>query len=244
MLIVGSDVFRRSDGDDLYKLLINFSSNHFTKKQEYWNGFNILHKEVGNVGALDLGIKLYNKDQKNRKAPKVLYLLNCDNFNDKDISKDIFVIYQGSHGDKGAERADVILPGSTYLEKNGTYVSTDGRVDRSLVCVTSQYLAKDDWEIFRALSEVLNINLPYDDLHELRDRICELAPHLLKYDHNEPHGFENLIPKFYENDKINLNNTKFVDTVDVKIFFKFFRIFIWLMLFQELLLQWLNVLIY
>jgi NADH dehydrogenase (ubiquinone) Fe-S protein 1 len=63
----------------------------------------------------------------------VVYLLNCDNFRDDDIPKDAFVIYQGSHGDKGAERADVILPGATYLEKNATYVSTDGRVDRSLV---------------------------------------------------------------------------------------------------------------
>lgn len=132
MLIVGSDVFERNDGEDLYKLLVKFGSDHFTKPSEYWNGFNILHKNVGNIGALELGIKLFDKER-NQKSPKVLYLLNCDNFRDEDIPKDAFVIYQGSHGDKGAERADIILPGATYLEKNGTYVSTDGRVDRTLV---------------------------------------------------------------------------------------------------------------
>lgn len=132
MLIVGSDVFERNDGEDLYKLLVKFGSDHFTKPSVYWNGFNILHKNVGNIGALELGIKLFDKER-NQKSPKVLYLLNCDNFRDEDIPKDAFVIYQGSHGDKGAERADIILPGATYLEKNGTYVSTDGRVDRTLV---------------------------------------------------------------------------------------------------------------
>jgi NADH dehydrogenase (ubiquinone) Fe-S protein 1 len=128
MLIIGSQVFERKDGEELYKLLLKFS-NRFINKEKKWNGFNILHKDIGNIGALELGIKLYNN--KRNKNPKIVYLLNCDDFRDEDIPKDAYVIYQGTHGDKGAERADIVLPGSTYLEKSGTYVSTEGRVDFS-----------------------------------------------------------------------------------------------------------------
>jgi NADH dehydrogenase (ubiquinone) Fe-S protein 1 len=127
MMIVGSSVFERRDGEEFYKLSLRLAKR-FISKEKKWNGFNILHKDVGNIGALELGIKLYDKNRKN-KSPKLVYLLNCDDYNLDDIPKDAFVIYQGTHGDKGAERANIILPGSTYVEKNGTYVSTDGRVD-------------------------------------------------------------------------------------------------------------------
>jgi NADH dehydrogenase (ubiquinone) Fe-S protein 1 len=129
MIIFGSSVFQRTDGEDMYKLALRISEL-FIKKESKWNGFNILHKEVGNIGALELGIKLYNQNR-NLSNPKLVYLLNCDNFNSKDIPSDAYVIYQGTHGDKGAERANLILPGATYVEKSGTYVSTDGRVDIS-----------------------------------------------------------------------------------------------------------------
>ena len=127
MIIFGSSVFQRSDGLDLYKLATRLSEQ-FINKDSKWNGFNILHKEVGNIGALELGIKLYNENR-NSNSPKLVYLLNCDDFHTKDIPEDAFVIYQGTHGDKGAERANLILPGATYVEKSGTYVSTEGRVD-------------------------------------------------------------------------------------------------------------------
>ena len=127
MIIFGSNIFLRSDGLDLYKLATRLSEQ-FINKEANWNGFNILHKEVGNIGALELGVKLYNENR-NPKNAKLVYLLNCDDFNTKDIPEDAFVIYQGTHGDKGAERANLILPGATYVEKSGTYVSTEGRVD-------------------------------------------------------------------------------------------------------------------
>lgn len=132
MIIVGSEVFRRNDGADLYKLIHNFASSHFINKEKKWNGFNVLHRDVGNIGALELGIKLHDSRRK-EKTPKIVYLVNCDDFRSDDIPKDAFVIYQGTHGDKGAERADLVLPGATYIEKNATYVSTDGRVDCSRV---------------------------------------------------------------------------------------------------------------
>lgn len=127
MIIFGSSVFQRKDGLDFYKLA-NKVSKLFINKEKKWNGFNILHKDIGNIGALELGIKLYDENR-DKKSPKLIYLLSCDEFNPRDIPSDAYVIYQGTHGDKGAERANLILAGATYVEKCGTYVSTDGRVD-------------------------------------------------------------------------------------------------------------------
>lgn len=219
MVIFGSSMFERSDGEDLYKLALRFG-NHFIFPEKNWNGYNILHQEVGNIGALELGIKLYDKDRKN-KSPKVVYLLNCDDFSSSDIPKDAYVIYQGTHGDKGAERANLILPGATHLEKSGTYVSTAGRVDTTRVSATTPFLAKEDWQIIRALSEYCEMPLPYDEIYDLRNRIAELAPHLILYDHSEPHGFEDLVMKTYENDDIVINNTNLVDTIDVSFYLTF-----------------------
>jgi NADH dehydrogenase (ubiquinone) Fe-S protein 1 len=213
MMIVGSSVFERNDGEDLYKLCLRLSSR-FINKEKKWNGFNILHKDVANIGALDIGVKLYNKNRTN-KSPKLVYLLNCDDYNPADIPEDAFVIYQGTHGDRGAERANIILPGSTYVEKQGTYVSTDGRVDCVRSAMTPPYLARADWEIIRALSEFLGVPLPYDEIYDLRNRMCELAPHLIKYDYCEPHGFEDVLLKTFENDDITVNNTNLVDVIDV-----------------------------
>lgn len=127
MIIFGSSVFRRSDGLDFYKLALKISKL-FINKAKKWNGFNILHKDVGNIGALELRIELYQENKVN-KSPKVVYLLGCYDYNPADIPKDAYVIYQGTHGDRGAERANLILAGATCVEKGATYVSTDGRVD-------------------------------------------------------------------------------------------------------------------
>lgn len=127
MIIFGSSVFQRSDGLDFYKLATKVSKL-FINKEKKWNGFNILHKDIGNIGALEIGIKLYDENR-DKKSPKVIYLLGCDDYKPSDIPSDAYVIYQGTHGDRGAERANLILAGATYVEKSGTYVSTDGRVD-------------------------------------------------------------------------------------------------------------------
>jgi NADH dehydrogenase (ubiquinone) Fe-S protein 1 len=219
MMIVGSSVFERTDGEDMYKLCLRLAKK-FINNEKKWNGFNILHKDVANIGALELGIKLYDKNR-NNKTPKLVYLLNCDDYNPADIPKDAFVIYQGTHGDKGAERADLILPGSTYIEKNGTYVSTDGRVDCVRLVNPPPYLARADWEIIRALSEFAGVSLPYDELYDLRNRMCELAPYLIKYDYSEPHGFEDLLLQLYGKDDITINNTNLVEPIDVIFLFNF-----------------------
>lgn len=214
MVIIGSSVFTRSDGFDLYKLCLRLAKK-FILTNKFWNGFNILHKEVGNIGALELGVQL---NRTNKKKHKVVYLLGCDEFRNEEIPDDAFVIYQGTHGDRGAERANLILPGATYVEKAATYVSTAGRVDVTRVCGTLPYLAREDWQIIRALSEFMDIPLPYDEIHEVRNRMCEIAPYLVKYDHIESYGFEDLLLKTYENDDITVNNTNLIDTIDVYYF--------------------------
>ena len=133
MMLIGSDMFNREEGEEIYKLLLSLSYNgNFINPNKHWNGFNILHRELGNIGALELGVPLYNKN-KSKITPKLVYLLNCDEFESHDIPNSAYVIYQGTNGDKGAKRADFILPGAAYLEKSSTYVSTEGRVN-----VTSQ----------------------------------------------------------------------------------------------------------
>ncbi len=87
-----------------------------------------------------------------------------------------FVIYQGHHGDAGANRADVILPGAAYTEKNGTYVNTEGRVQLGRLAAFPPGEAREDWTILRALSEVVGERLPYDNLGQLRQRLIEVNP--------------------------------------------------------------------
>lgn len=109
-----------------------------------------------------------------------------DEFNPEDIPSDAFVIYQGHTGDEGAYYADLILPGASYLEKQGTYVNTEGRPQQSRGIIAPPGFAKEDWKILRAISEEIGRPLPYDSLDELRTRMAELAPHLVKFEHTEP----------------------------------------------------------
>jgi NADH-quinone oxidoreductase subunit G len=105
----------------------------------------------------------------------VLFNLGADEI---DIAPGIFVIYQGTHGDRGAHRADVILPGATYTEKSGTYVNTEGRVQMANRAAFAPGEAREDWAILRALSDVLGQRLPFDTLNALRARIYAELPHL------------------------------------------------------------------
>jgi NADH-quinone oxidoreductase subunit G len=106
----------------------------------------------------------------------VLWLLGADEFDTSLIGPATFVIYQGHHGDAGAARADVILPGAAYTEKAGTYVNTEGRVQTGFQAATPPGEAREDWKIIRALSAYLGHALPYDTLLDLRARLAEQNP--------------------------------------------------------------------
>ncbi|CAG9320836.1 unnamed protein product [Blepharisma stoltei] len=186
MILVGANVLKREDGEAVNSVIQEIAKKYnVIKPESNWNGYNVLHNEVGTVAALEVGI---TSEYDPKAKPKFMYLLGADNFKPDEIPDDAFVVYQGTHGDEGASRANLILPGASYVEKSGSYVNTDGRVSLGKKAIPAPGQAKADWEILRALSEVLGQTLPYDNLQEIRYRIAELAPHLIKYDYVEPYS--------------------------------------------------------
>ena len=123
-------------------------------------------------------------------TPKFVYLLNADEFDPKSIPENAFVVYQGHHGDVGAQYADVCLPGCAYTEKSVTWVNTEGRSQMGRTAVPPPGAAREDWKILRALSEVLGTPLPYDDVLHLRDRMWDISPTLVRYDNVETPSVE------------------------------------------------------
>ena len=148
----------------------------FNVIRDGWNGWNVLHAAAARVGALDLGLVADGVDAiVADTSVRALFLLGADEI---EAGKGAFTVYIGSHGDRGVKHADVILPAAAYTEKPGTYVNTEGRVQRSLRAVFPPGEAREDWTIMRALSAVLGAPLPYDDIAGLRRRIAGEWPHL------------------------------------------------------------------
>ncbi|GBQ15538.1 NADH-quinone oxidoreductase subunit G [Komagataeibacter rhaeticus] len=145
-----------------------------------WHGFNVLHTAASRVAGLDLGLVPGPKgrDVAGMLAGgvDVLWLLGADEFPIGRIGPETFVIYQGHHGDAGAARADVILPGTLYAEKPGTYTNTEGRVQQAFRAVMPPGDAREDWRILRAFSEVVDHKLPYDTIDALRARMVRANP--------------------------------------------------------------------
>lgn len=222
MIIVGSSVFSGNEGEELYKAVLRLTKEGgFILENKNWNGFNILHKNVGTINALELGIEPNLK--LNPKDAKINILLGYDNFNENHFDKDSFNIYIGSHGDKGAEIANIVLPGATFYEKSATFVSTEGRVETTRHSALPPYLSRDDWEIVRAMSEAVNATLQYDTLFEVRNRLAEIAPYLLKTGVIEDHTFSKTIYSKLSSDKISLSNFVFPDTHDVSIIYNKYK---------------------
>lgn len=154
----------------------------FAKKyklvREGWNGFNVLHFAAARMGGLMLGYA-YDGGIKAlaAKAPKLALFLGADEV-DYSLFAKTFKVYVGHHGDQGARHADVILPGAAYSEKSGTYVNLEGRVQRGERAVFPPGDAREDWAIFRALSDVLGKRLPFDSLDALRAEMAKAVPAL------------------------------------------------------------------
>jgi len=173
MLILGQGALMRSDGAAVLAMARQIAED-FGMISDDWNGFNVLHTAAARVGGLDLGLVSDGVDSVLDGA-EVVYLLGADEIDTAKLGE-AFVIYQGHHGDAGAHRADVILPGAAYTEKNATYVNTEGRVQRTHLAVFPLGEAREDWTILRALSDVLGHKLPYDTLGEVRSRMVEINP--------------------------------------------------------------------
>jgi NADH-quinone oxidoreductase subunit G len=177
MLILGQGALTRPDGAAVLAMARAIAEQYGLVSDD-WNGFNVLHTAAARVGGLDLGIVSDGGvasivDECGAGNVDVVYLLGADEIDTGKLGK-TFVIYQGHHGDAGAHRADVILPGAAYTEKNATYVNTEGRVQKTQLAVFPVGEAREDWTIIRALSDVLGHKLPYDTLSEVRSRMVEI----------------------------------------------------------------------
>jgi NADH-quinone oxidoreductase subunit G len=179
MIIVGQAALRRPDGAAVLAACWRLAANMGALLPD-WHGFNVLHTAAARVGALDLGF-VPGQGGKGLDAMLdggvgLLWLLGADEFDTGRIGPGTFVVYQGHHGDRGAARADVILPGAAYTEKHGTYVNTEGRVQRGALALYPPGEAREDWKILRAFSEVIGRKLPYDDLEGVRRRLEQVNP--------------------------------------------------------------------
>jgi NADH dehydrogenase (ubiquinone) Fe-S protein 1 len=182
MIIVGAGVYRRPDAPAvraLIQTLINKTG--VVRPEEDWNGFNVLQDTASATAALDLGIGNGIPSFSQEAEADLVYLLGADDYEEDAVPPSAFVIYQGHHGDRGAARADVILPGAAYTEKWATYVNTEGRPQTTRSAVAPVGEARDDWKIVRALSEVAGVPLPYDDFNQVRQRLTDVAPHLGRF---------------------------------------------------------------
>jgi NADH-quinone oxidoreductase subunit G len=188
MLIVGQGALARPDGGAILDAAREVAER-YGMVQDDWCGFNVLHTAAARVGGLDLGLV---PGEGGRDVAgilegaasgeiEVVFLLGADEIDVRRLGN-AFVIYQGHHGDRGAPRADVILPGAAYTEKNATYVNTEGRPQRARLAVFPPGGAKEDWKILRALSEVVGRKVPLDTVGQVRARMAELAPQLAEVD--------------------------------------------------------------
>jgi NADH-quinone oxidoreductase subunit G len=186
IVLVGAGAAARRDGAAVFALAAKLALEFGVVKAE-WNGFGILHDTASRVGALDIGFAaggggLSAAEMTTFGTLDVLFLLGADEIK---VPDGTFVVYIGTHGDRGAHRADVILPGAAYTEKSGLYVNTEGRVQMASRAAFPPGEAREDWAIIRALSEVLGKKLPYDSLAALRQALFRAVPHLISIDHIE-----------------------------------------------------------
>jgi NADH-quinone oxidoreductase subunit G len=192
MLVLGQGALARPDGATVLGAGRAIADAHGMVRPE-WNGFNVLHTAAARVAGLDLG---FLPDAGGRDvagilegcragAIEVLYLLGADEL-DLGATGAAFVVYQGHHGDRGAARADVVLPGAAYSEKDGTYVNTEGRAQLGRRAVFPPGEAREDWAILRALSGALGRPLPFDSLFELRRRMHAAYPIFARIDQIVP----------------------------------------------------------
>jgi NADH-quinone oxidoreductase subunit G len=192
ILMVGQAALARTDGAAVLALAAKAAMTMGAIKPG-WNGFNILHHAAARVGGLDIGFVPDDGgldvegmlDAASAGKLDVVYLLGADEI-DMERLGNAFVIYQGSHGEQGAHRADVILPGAAYTEKSAIYVNTEGRPQMTARAVFPPGEAREDWKIIRALSGVLGKPLPFDSATELRAKLFEAHPHLALLDLVEP----------------------------------------------------------
>jgi NADH-quinone oxidoreductase subunit G len=172
IVIVGQGALQEADGAAVLSQVMAYTAGAGAK-------LLVLHTAAGRVGAMDVGAVTEGGMDAALDGAEVIYNLGAD---EVEIQPGAFVIYQGSHGDRGAHRADVILPGAAYTEEQGIFVNTEGRPQLALRAGFAPGEAKENWAILRALSAELGATLPYDSLAQLRKALVVVAPHMAQID--------------------------------------------------------------
>ncbi|WP_375330672.1 NADH-quinone oxidoreductase subunit NuoG [Candidatus Tisiphia endosymbiont of Oplodontha viridula] len=182
VIIIGDGVYSRDDGYAILALIHQMVDKYKIVRDD-WNGFNILHNHASMVGSLDIGFSPKNGgngvfeilQKAERGEIKFVYLLGSDEI-DMNKIKSSFVVYQGHHGDNGANVADVIFPASSYTEKDATYVNFEGRPQYGKAATHPVGQAKEDWVIIKNLANSLGLNLGMNNLDEIRTRLAAEFP--------------------------------------------------------------------
>ncbi|WP_341753910.1 NADH-quinone oxidoreductase subunit NuoG [Candidatus Tisiphia endosymbiont of Dioctria rufipes] len=182
VIIIGDGVYSRDDGYAILALIHQMVDKYKIVRDD-WNGFNILHNHASMVGSLDIGFSPKNGgngvseilQKAERGEIKFVYLLGSDEI-DMNKIKSSFVVYQGHHGDNGANVADVIFPASSYTEKDATYVNFEGRPQYGKAATHPVGQAKEDWVIIKNLANSLGLNLGMNNLDEIRNRLAAEFP--------------------------------------------------------------------
>ena len=177
LVIIGQGAINEADGEAVLSQAMAYVQGSGAK-------FLVLHTAAGRVGAMDVGAVTQGGLAAATEGAEVIYNLGAD---EVEIAPGPFVIYQGSHGDRGANRADIILPGAAYTEENGLFVNTEGRPQLALRAGFAPGEAKENWAILRALSAEVGQQLPWDSLAALRSSLVKAHPHLGRID-EVPHN--------------------------------------------------------
>ncbi len=180
MIILGAGALARPDGAAIHKHARELA-DRLKAVREDWNGFNVLQLAASRVGGLDLGF-LPEKGGIGTRGilsgkMEVVWLLGADELDMEHLGK-AFVVYQGHHGDKGAQRADVIFPGAAYTEKTALYVNTEGRPQLAIQAAKPPGEAHEDWKIIHAVAKAYGEALPFETIEQLREKMFVLAPQL------------------------------------------------------------------
>ena len=222
LIIIGNSAINNQEGEEIIKLCSEISKKYNVVNDNF-NGFNILQQDISKVGALDIGFynNLFSGDfNKNAseyisKNSPVVFLLGSDEIDHKILEKS-FLIYMGHHGDKSAQMADIILPTPAFTEKSSTFINMEGRVLQTSKCYHPLGQSKEEWKIFRSLSNNFFNKLKFNNLSELREEIISkfpifrqinVLPSINKVNYGSPSQIKNRIidyniKNFYMNDVI------------------------------------------
>ena len=202
IIIFGESFFKIKSAKYLFSSFKEFLSNN-NKLTDDWNPINVLSVDAATVGSLDLDLidesnKLF--DDLNENKFEIVYLLGQDNLNFK--KKNEFVIYQGSHGDKGAEIADIILPGAAFTEQSGHFTNLEGKIQKAYKASYPPGDAKEDWQIINDLAEVMNNRKLFNDKEELESSMFNYLK--LKKEQKKSDLLNKIIQSDFENENLNV----------------------------------------